>query len=832
LFDGFDEPGVEAGVAELGIGEALADGGEEDEVDGGGTGVGFDLAGEGEAVDAGEVEVEEGDVAGIGGGGEVVEGVFGGGEGSDFDEAPGGELVVEDFAVGWVIVDDEGVEAFEGGAWVGVDGGWGGAREGEPEAGALALLADDADGTAHEGDEAFGDGEAEAGTAELAPGGAVGLGEGLEEAGLGFGGDADAGIADGEADGEDGLWLLGGGWVGFGGGSGEWGDFEGDFALVGKLDGVAEEVDEDLAEAAGVAEEGRGDAVVDEAGEFEVFLLGAFGEEIEGTFDEVADVEEGAVEFEAAGFDAGEVEDIVDDGEEAFGAGAGGFGEIALAVVEGGILEEVEHTDDAVEWGADFVAHGGEEVAFGVVGGGGVFFGTFAGLDFEFEGAFGGFAVGDIAGDGLDGEGVAIAEESTAVDLDEAVVAVAVDEFEFEGAGFFAASAGGHSLLDFELAGGGDEVGDSAAQEFAGGVAEGEFEGGVDGEEAAVEVDGGDEVVGGLEEVAVALFEGGFAFDMAVEVVGLVGDAAAEGEDPGEGEAGGGEEDDGDGEDGLGRDWGSGGEDLDVLGGTEEEAQGQAASGFSEDADAGESEEAALAGTEGEGVRVWDGDFGLGEDIAALDGDVGVVGAVEGVEEGGVDLDEFAVVVFGGWCGGAEDDRKRGGGVAGEANEGVLDLRGARAGGGEAEDEELVARLEGVGFGGFGPEGPVVAGEEEALAGELEGEGALGEDAMAAGTGGGELEQGAGGEGIDAPGVGGRGSKDEDMVGAWAIDLEACHLAAQGVEGAADAVDFDLGVDEVSRGGCRRGNREDDANQARGGAQEDAGKAGGVANVG
>src|SRR6185437_15137420 len=94
-------------------------------------------------------------------------------------------------------------------------------------------------------------GETEAGAAELARRGYIGLREGFEDGALLIGGDADAGIAHDEV--ERGLRL---------GLVFEF-DAERDLALSGELDGVAHEVGNDLAEAERVAAQHAGRAQVD-----------------------------------------------------------------------------------------------------------------------------------------------------------------------------------------------------------------------------------------------------------------------------------------------------------------------------------------------------------------------------------------------------------------------------------------------------------------------------------------------------------------------------------------------------------------------------------------
>ena len=148
------------------------------------------------------------------------------------------------------------------------------------------------------------------------------------------------------------------------------------------------------------------------ADEFETFAVGHVGDEVEGVLDGFAEVVGDFFDFEFAGFDFGEVEDVVDDGEEGFARGADGADEVFLGFVEFGFGEEAGHADDAVHGGADFVRHVGEELAFGF---GGVFgaddgFAEFGGAGgdggLEDAGAFleVALAVGDDGGGGGEGE--------------------------------------------------------------------------------------------------------------------------------------------------------------------------------------------------------------------------------------------------------------------------------------------------------------------------------------------------------------------------------------------------------------------------------------------
>ena len=81
--------------------------------------------------------------------------------------------------------------------------------------------------------------------------------------------------------------------------------------------------------------------------------------------DEFAQIEGKRVEAHLPGLDPGEVEDVVDDGQECVGASFDGGHVVALAIVEAGLLEQLDHAHDAIHRSADLVAHVGQKDALG-----------------------------------------------------------------------------------------------------------------------------------------------------------------------------------------------------------------------------------------------------------------------------------------------------------------------------------------------------------------------------------------------------------------------------------------------------------------------------------
>ena len=143
------------------------------------------------------------------------------------------------------------------------------------------------------------------------------------------------------------------------------GDFDDHFALVGELHGVADEIDQDLPQPGHVADQDLGNGIVHQVGEVEVLLGGLGRQQIHGLLDAGVEFEGMVFQLQLAGFDLGEVQDVIDDGQQRVGAAAGGLDIIALLVRQFGVQQQGGHADDAVHGRADFVAHVGQELGLG-----------------------------------------------------------------------------------------------------------------------------------------------------------------------------------------------------------------------------------------------------------------------------------------------------------------------------------------------------------------------------------------------------------------------------------------------------------------------------------
>jgi hypothetical protein len=379
----------------------------------------------------------------------------------------------------------------------------------EVKTGAFADPAFHGDRSAHAFAEAFGDDESQARAAAAAFGGGIHLAEGAEELVDFVGGDADAGVAHAELQPHVSVGAAGEGF--FGGG----GDADGDAAFFGELDGVADEVAEDLADAAVVAVDEGGQAGGDLGVDGEAGFSGAGAEEGADLVQAVAQGEGGVLDLDLAGFDLGEIEDVADEGFERLAAAGNHIHEGALLGGERGVAEQFGEADDAVDGRADFVADDGQKFALGAVGG----FGGFLGGE---EGEFGFFAGGDVVADGLvfDDAAFGIFDGAVRPGVDDRrLVAVGAGLFEDGG-------LGERGDVGLDEAGGEREAG--LADEFEAFASEETGIGAVDEGEFALGRVAADEVGLVFDDGAVAGFEFlqglGHAFDFAGEADDLVVD--------------------------------------------------------------------------------------------------------------------------------------------------------------------------------------------------------------------------------------------------------------------------------------------------------------------
>ncbi len=282
--------------------------------------------------------------------------------------APRLRLQGQDAAVGGVVVDDQqllaqqlrGAGCLEGAGRFGSRLG----PDGDVKGRSLARhpVALDPHGAAHHLAEPAADGQSQAGAAVAARGRGVDLAERAEQPIHAIGRDADPGITDLEVQRVNGVLV---------GRRGVLVDRHRHhyLALFSELDGVAEQVGEDLAQAGHVSDDRLRRSRSDQVGQIQPLFARLRRQQVEGALDALAQVERLVLEIEPVGLDLGEIQDVVDDRQQRLGAVANGLGEFALFGVQGGVQQQAGHADDGVHGGANLVAHGRQEGALCLVGG-------------------------------------------------------------------------------------------------------------------------------------------------------------------------------------------------------------------------------------------------------------------------------------------------------------------------------------------------------------------------------------------------------------------------------------------------------------------------------
>ena len=225
----------------------------------------------------------------------------------------------------------------------------------EPECRAAARLAETTDFAAHHFNQTLGDREPQSGPA-VSPGRrAVGLNEGLEQHPRGRRAQPDAGVRDFEA-GDD-VCGIGGQARGA----------ELDRSAIGELDGVREQIVEDLAQPDGIAVHLGWQRRIDLHDESDLLGARLLAVHARDLVDRVAQRKIGRREPETSGLHLRVVEDVVDHREQRGALRLHDLGELALPPLEAGLHQHAIDAEDAAERRANLVADPCEEAAPGVV---------------------------------------------------------------------------------------------------------------------------------------------------------------------------------------------------------------------------------------------------------------------------------------------------------------------------------------------------------------------------------------------------------------------------------------------------------------------------------
>ena len=137
---------------------------------------------------------------------------------------------------------------------------------------------------------------------------------------------------------------------------------QGDRPFGRELHGVVHQVQEDLPQPDRVAPAVRDHARLAVGVELDLLAAGAVAHQHRHLVDQVGEVEVDLLEVHALGLDLGEVEEAVDQAEQALGRGGDAHRQLLLVLIEVGVEEQAGQPDHRVHRGPDLVGHVGEEV--------------------------------------------------------------------------------------------------------------------------------------------------------------------------------------------------------------------------------------------------------------------------------------------------------------------------------------------------------------------------------------------------------------------------------------------------------------------------------------
>lgn len=201
------------------------------------------------------------------------------------------------------------------------------------------------------------DRQAEAGPAIGAGCGAVGLGEGRENALELVSRDADAGIRDTDFDPVM-VRLV----------SRRTADRDGNRPHLCELDGIADQIGQDLTQAGRVGSIPAFGAAIDRGFQLKPFFSARWAEGRNRPVQRLTKRKLDGLQLDLARLDLGQVQHIIDDGQKQVTGRCDCLDHLALPIVQPGVAQDGGHAQDTVQGRADFMAHLGQEDRLGRIG--------------------------------------------------------------------------------------------------------------------------------------------------------------------------------------------------------------------------------------------------------------------------------------------------------------------------------------------------------------------------------------------------------------------------------------------------------------------------------
>ncbi|OWK25123.1 hypothetical protein AJ87_13795 [Rhizobium yanglingense] len=138
--------------------------------------------------------------------------------------------------------------------------------------------------------------------------------------------------------------------------------------LLGKLDGVADEICDDLAKPPGIADDGGRQVRIGAHQKLEILLRRGRRKQRRDILDRFHRIEGRLAQRHLSGIDFGEVQNVVDDRQKRVAGLDDDVDEGLLPRVKIGLRHQLGHAEHAIHRRADFMAHIGEKFRLGAIG--------------------------------------------------------------------------------------------------------------------------------------------------------------------------------------------------------------------------------------------------------------------------------------------------------------------------------------------------------------------------------------------------------------------------------------------------------------------------------
>jgi hypothetical protein len=135
--------------------------------------------------------------------------------------------------------------------------------------------------------------------------------------------------------------------------------------LLRELHRIADEIEQDLAQALGIPDEPPRQIRAEQGGYLDALGLGARRHQLGDVLDQCDGIERRICELELAGLHLGEIEDVVDQAEQRLTGGPERPDISRLLRIEPGVAEQVGHAENTVERSAELMADGRQEARLG-----------------------------------------------------------------------------------------------------------------------------------------------------------------------------------------------------------------------------------------------------------------------------------------------------------------------------------------------------------------------------------------------------------------------------------------------------------------------------------